>query len=129
MRENYVVNVTKFLYCVVSKLMPKCQAFIVHYMTLHIRESTHLTWMFIKHPFIKRYDHIHLNQWYGSLNTPLSKVLMYMNDSIILEITNTLQVLLCFFSIERVHRAERKGWLVLNFFCTSLVDNKYKANI
>jgi len=38
MRENYVVNVTKF----VSQLMPKCQEFIVHYMTLNIRENTPL---------------------------------------------------------------------------------------
>jgi len=29
------------LFCV--KLMPKCQAFIVHYMTLNMRENTHLT--------------------------------------------------------------------------------------
>jgi len=25
------------------KLMPKCQAFIVHYMTIHMKESTPLT--------------------------------------------------------------------------------------
>jgi hypothetical protein len=65
---------------------------------------------FIKHPFAKGYDHIHLNQCYGSLNT-LPKVPTYMNDfheelqllvksyyfwlqsdSIILEITNMLSM-------------------------------------
>jgi len=37
--ENYVVNVTKFVF----KLMLKCQTFIVHYMTFHMRENTHLS--------------------------------------------------------------------------------------
>jgi len=36
---------------------------------------------FIKHPFAKGYNHIHLYQWYGSLSNPLSKILIYMNDS------------------------------------------------
>jgi len=48
MRENYVINVTKFLFllclfCV--KLMPKSQEFIVHYMTFHMRENNSLTWI------------------------------------------------------------------------------------
>jgi hypothetical protein len=65
MRENYVVNATKFYpkLCVIAvmfKLMPKCQAFIVHYMTLHMREST---------PF-------DLNQCYGSLNTFFPNVMI-----------------------------------------------------
>jgi len=30
-------------FCFSVKLMPKCQAFIMHYMTLHMRESTPLT--------------------------------------------------------------------------------------
>jgi len=43
MMENYIVNATKFLFMCVGILMPKCQAFIVYYMTLHMRESTTLT--------------------------------------------------------------------------------------
>jgi len=45
MRENYVVNATKFCPKLCVKLMPKCQVFIVHYMTLHMREGTPLTWI------------------------------------------------------------------------------------
>ena len=37
--------------------------------------------MFIKHPFAKGYNHIHLNQCQGSLSIINNNVSMYMNNS------------------------------------------------